>query len=71
MVKKDNLAIVQVHPDPSVLRKSFGAERKKTFGEAVSRNHKVIFRSIMQMHVLKKQVLGFSLHHELFHVGEK
>ena len=55
-MKKDNLAIVWVHPGPSVLRKSFGAERKKTFGEALSRkrkNQKVTFRSIVQMHVLK------------------
>ena len=27
--KKDNLVIVRVHPGPLVLRKSFGAERKK------------------------------------------
>ena len=56
VVKKDNLVIVWVHPGPSVLRKSFGAERKKTFGEALSRkrkNQKVTFRSIVQMHVLK------------------
>ena len=29
MAKKDNLVIVWVHPGPLVLRKSFGAERKK------------------------------------------
>ena len=55
MAKKDNLAIVWVHPGPSVLRKSFGAERKKPFGEALSRkkNQKVTFRSIAKIRVLK------------------
>ena len=56
MAKKDSLAIVWVHPGPSVLRKSFGTERKKAFGEALSRkrNQKVTFRSIAKIRVLKK-----------------